>query len=365
MPIYSSYDELLAVLAASGLPVRTLGHCPDGSPMVCVRSGGDKLPAIFITAGSHSTEQAGVSAAVELARSLQTEHAVYVLPTRDPIGMNGYAYALGLGLGETPSFSTFDEVEEILRSEGEVAYDEDGIVLSLIGDYGYASSRPSAQRPHPQWMGYRTLQEVARERPQVFAPFRGRRVYMTPGQEGVEGTGLFGRAYTLIIGLDGEILHINRFHDTAWAPVEPRVTRSLLAEIKPGLSFDLHESQIMENRFWLSARHQADADNQLWEERAASAVVAAIATMGAPIAEDLDVQGIPLEQTWFRKSERGVYWLDATIRGEGFNLMDFASRQYGLAFGTEMGMYGSFEERVNLALTTVHTAVEVFSERYR
>ncbi len=115
----------------------------------------------------------------------------------------------------------------------------------------------------------------------------------------------------------------------------------------------------MENR-WLSARHQADTENQrYWEERAASAVVAAIAASGALIAEeDIDVQGIPLEQTWFRKSERGVYWLDATIRGEGFNLMDFVSRQYGLAFGTEMGMYGSFAERVNLALTTVRTAVE-------
>lgn len=254
---------------------------------------GDKLPAIFITAGSHSTEQAGVSAAVDLMRSLDTEHAVYILPTRDPIGMNGFAYALGLGMGEAPAFSTFVELEEILRRQGEVSYDEDGIVLSLIGDYGYVSSRPTEQRRHPQWLGYRTLQEVARERPQVFEPFRGRRVYMTPGQEGVEGTGLFGRAYTLIVGLDGEILHINRFHDTAWAPIEPRATRSLLAEIKPGLSFDLHESQIMGNRFWLSARHQADADNQLWEERAASAVVNAIAANGAPIAEDIDVQGIP------------------------------------------------------------------------
>lgn len=361
MPIYASYEQLLAQFDAP----RVLGYCPDGSPLVCVRCGGDKLPAIFITAGSHSTEQAGVSAAVELAQSLETDHAVYVLPTRDPIGMNGYAYALGLGMGEAPSFSSFAEVEEILRREGEVAYDEDGIVLSLIGDYGYVSSRPSEQRKHPQWMGYRTLQQVARDRPEVLAPFRGRRVYMTPGQEKVEGTGLFGRAYTLIIGLDGEILHINRFHDTEWAPVEPRVTRALLAEIKPGLSFDLHESQIMGNRFWLSARHQADGENQRWEERVASAVVAAIAASGAPLAEDIDVQGIPLEQTWFRKSERGVYWLDATIRGEGFNLMDWASRQYGLAFGTEMGMYGSFEERVNLALVTVRAAVDTFAARYR
>ena len=45
--------------------------------------------------------------------------------------------------------------------------------------------------------------------------------------------------------------------------------------------------------------------------------------------------------------------------------MDFASRYHGLAFGTEMGMYGSFEHRVGLALITVKTAVSVFEERYR
>jgi len=121
----------------------------------------------------------------------------------------------------------------------------------------------------------------------------------------------------------------------------------------------------MEDRFWLSARHQADAENQRWEEKAASAIVEAIAASGAPIAEDIDVQGVPLDQTWFRRSERGVYWLDASIRGEGLNLMDFASRHYGLAFGTEMGMYGSFEHRVNLAKMTVQNAVLIFAERYQ
>jgi len=50
---------------------------------------------------------------------------------------------------------------------------------------------------------------------------------------------------------------------------------------------------------------------------------------------------------------------------EGLNLMDFASREFGLAFGTEMGMYGTFERRVELALITVRTAVSVFEERYR
>ena len=66
---------------------------------------------------------------------------------------------------------------------------------------------------------------------------------------------------------------------------------------------------------------------------------------------------------WFDMSEQAVFWLDATRRGEGFTLMDFCSREYGLAFGTEMGMYGTFEGRVDMALTTVRTAVSVFEER--
>ena len=365
MQIYWTYDELLTRLQRKGHQMQALGSLPDGSPVVVVRAGGDKLPAIFITAGAHSTEHAGVSAVVELLDVLDTEHQVYAIPTRDPIGLNGFAYALGLGLGGEGVFDSFEELEEILREEGEVAYDEDGIVVSLIGEYGYASCRPQENRPHPQRAGYKKLQELAEDRPDLLEPFCGRRLYMTPGQSGIEGTGDFGRAYTLIIGLEGGIMHINRFHDTTWAPVEPRCTRRLMAEIKPGISFDIHESQLMGDKYWLSARHQQDEENEEWEQRAARATIQAIADSGANLAEDLDVQGVPLEETWFTKSERGVYWLDASVRGEGLNLMDYASRLYGMAFGTEMGMYGRFENRVKLGMLTVQSAVRVFEERYR
>jgi hypothetical protein len=356
--IYPNYDALLEHASASAQSLRTLGVTVDGAPIVAARGGGDKLPAIFITAGSHSTEQAGVSAAVNLIANLDTEHEVHVIPTRDPIGLNGFAHALSLGLGEEPSFESFDEVEQILRREGTVLFEEEGMVLALVGDFGYVSRRPDGGCP--QWAAYKRLQKLQAENPQVLAPLAGRRAYMTPGQTGVEGTGDFGRAYTLIFSPEGEVLHINRFHDTAWAPVEPRVTVQLMAQIRPGISFDLHESQLMEDRFWLSARHQADPQNQQWEARAATETIAAIAASGGTLAEDDDTH-----MPWFDQSEKAVFWLDANKRGEGLNLMDFASRHYGLAFGTEMGMYGSFEHRVALALTTVKTAVSVFEERYR
>lgn len=366
MDIYTSYNALLKAVEHTGKETEVLGYLPDGAPLIAVRSGGDKTPSIFITAGTHATEHAGVSAAVNLIGALETEHQVYVLPTRDPVGLNPYAYALKQGLGIMPSIDDLADVETILRTAGDVFYDAEEMVLALIGEYGYMSSRPSATRLHPQWAAYLQLQKLAQEQPEILQPFRGRRIYMTPGQERIEGTGLLGRAYSIIIGLDGEILHLNRFHDTSWAPLEPRVTCRLMRRIQPGISFDLHESQLMEDRYWLSARHQADVTNQVWEERVAAATMREIVAAGGILAEDLDVLGgVPLEETWFTRSEKAVYWLDANVRGEGLNLMDFASRMYGLAFGTEMGMYGSFEHRVKLGMVTVQAAVAEFEQRYR
>ena len=374
--IFWKYDDLLAETRKRAQDVVVLGHTVDGSPIVAARGGGDKTPAIFITAGSHATEHAGVSAAVQLIDELDTEHQVYVIPTRDPVAHDGFAHALSLGVGEAPTIDDFDQLEGILHDEGEVLFEDDDFLLTIIGDYGYASARPETKgdivdegdikfragpkRKNPQGYGYGRMQQIHRETPEILAPLIGRRVYQPAGQVGVEGTNLFDRAYTLIISLEGEILHINRFHDTAWAPVEPRVTRSLLSRIKPGISFDLHESAGMDDRYWLSARKLSDPEAQNWEERAATATINAIAASGAKLATEEDAPS-----KWFDMSEQAVFWLDATRRGEGFNLMDFCSREYGLAFGTEMGMFGSFEGRVDMALTTVRTAVSVFEERHR
>ncbi len=361
--IYWTYDELLEDAHRRAASVTTLGHTIDGSPIVVARGGGDKTPAIFITAGSHSTEQAGVSAAVELIDGLDTEHAVYVIPTRDPVGFQGYAHALSLSLGDSAQADSFDQVEGLLRQHGEILFEEDDLLLVLIGDYGYALSRPQPGRACPQYHFYQRLQRLRTEEPARLDPLRGRRVFMTPGQSGVAGTGDFGRAYTLIISLEGEVLHINRFHDTVWSPVEPRVTRDLMARIQPGISFDLHESQLMDDRFFLSARRQPDPENEKLEQKGATAIIEAIVASGATLATNADVDALG---GWFDTStEEGVYWLDATRRGEGYNLMDFASVKYGLAFGTEMGMYGTFDGRVDMALITVRSSVAVFEEHYR
>ena len=134
MRIYWKYQDLLDEVTRRSREVRTLGHTLDGSPLAAARGGGDKSPAVFITAGSHSTEHAGVSAAVELIDRLDTEHAVYVIPARDPVGLDGFAHALSLGLGETPEFESYDELESLLREQGDVLFEEEDLLLVLIGE---------------------------------------------------------------------------------------------------------------------------------------------------------------------------------------------------------------------------------------
>lgn len=87
---YAVYDELLTDLETRCHTPIILGTAVDGSPIVAVKGGGTKLPPIFLSAGAHSTEQAGVCAAVDLLDELVTEHELWVLPCRDPIGLTGF-----------------------------------------------------------------------------------------------------------------------------------------------------------------------------------------------------------------------------------------------------------------------------------
>ncbi|MEW6750485.1 MAG: hypothetical protein AB1505_05840 [Candidatus Latescibacterota bacterium] len=342
MLIYQRYSELLERLKTRGHELCVLGCAPDGAPLVCVCAGGDKTPAVLISAGSHATEQAGVSAAVELVDALDTEHQVYVIPCRDPVGMNGFAYALSLSLGEAPALGDREAAVVLLRERGEVLHDEEGMLAAIIGEHGYFS-----RVRH----GWSVAQAPSLE------PLKGRRVYCLAGSEKVEGSAPLQRAYSLIVDPAGQILHINRFHDTAWAPVEARVARDLMARIRPGLTLDLHEHE--DEGFWFSARHQGNDDDEAWEQRMAREMIAAVEASGATLMPDEYLPG-----SFFTRSQRGVYWLDPRQRGEGYNLADFGALRYGLAFTVETGMTAGFDHRVRTAMRAAQTAVRVFEERH-
>lgn len=342
MQAFDQYADLLAWSDTKNYPITVLGRAPDGAPIISIRTGGDKTPAIFISAGSHATEQAGVSAAVALVEQLNTEHQVYIMPTRDPMGMNGFAYVLGLSLDEIPQLNTLAETRDFLQSHGEVLYEKDETLLVLIGEYGYST--------------HNLYNKIAKGSP-CLEPLQGRRIFFPARDDGIEGTAPLQRAYSLIVTPASEILHINRFHDTSWAPVECRCTRRLMAAIQPALTLDLHEYD--KEAFWFSARHQQTADNEVWEKRMAVAMLDVVADSGVPmVAADY------LHQEFFEKDADGVQWLIAKDRGEGLNLADFAAAQYGPAFTIETGMQLGFKNRVDAAVLAAQTAVNIFASRY-
>ena len=343
MQIFDHYTDLLQWIQDQGLEWTQLGLAPDGSPIGSIKVGGGKEPAVFISAGSHATEQAGVSAAAALAQGLETDHQVYIIPSRDPIGMNGFAYALGLSLGTAPVLDAPGAVEEVLRTHGEILYDEDDALLVLIGEYGYSTRGL-----------YRGIEKGA----PCLEPLKGRRIFFPSTEPGIEGTARCQRAYTLIVTPEAEILHINRFHDTPWAPSEVRCTRQLMAAVQPKLTLDLHEYGAGAG-FWFSARHQRDADDEEWEHRLAEAMIQTVAQAGTELAPADYLPG-----SFFEKGPQGVFWLIAQERGEGLNLADFAASQYGPSFTVETGMKASFQHRVESAVLVARTAVETFASRY-
>lgn len=235
-----------------------------------------------------------------------------------------------------------EEAEVLLRAKGEVLYDEDETLLALIGERGYANRGL-----------YRRFEKGAA----FLEPLKGRRIYFPSRSTEMPGAAPLERAYTLVVTPEGEVLHLNRFHDSPWAPVEVRCTRRLMAEVQPRLVFDLHEYG--GDAFWLSARHQRNDDDETWELRMAEAAAGAAVGSGARVAPDDYSPG-----SFFRKIRRGAYWLEPQERGEGLNLADYAADRFGPGFTIETGMKQAFEQRVRLQMLVVQAAVRTFEQRY-
>ena len=339
---FPCYTDLLKAVERRGHKPLVLGRATDGSPVIAVKCGGDKRPAIFIGSGSHATEHAGVAAAVALMDDLQTNHEVWILPCRDPIGLNGFPYALSLALGESPAIDTVEAAEELLREKGQVLCDADGLLLVLIGEYGYANR-----------MLYGEVEKGAK----FLEPLRGRRIYFPSREIDQPGAAPLERAYMQVVTPDGEVLHMNRFHDAPWAPVEVQCTRRLMARIDPRLTFDLHEYD--GDDFWMSARRQRNDEDERWELRLATAGAKALGASGATFPD-----GDYLPGSFFKKLEPGVFWLNAQDRGEGLNLVDFAARNFGPGFTIETGMRQKLSRRVMLQKTVVQAVVAEFEKRY-
>lgn len=374
MEPFTTNDELLGALQDAGHDYRELGRTPMGEPLVVAETGGTAEPTVFVTAGAHATEQAGVSATVELLDTLDTDHRVAVVPTRDPVGLNGYEWALGRALCRNVVLDSFDDLEATLRSEGDVVYDEDGLLLALVGDTGFASMLPGAESSQLSLM--KRLKRMQHEEPEPIEPFRGRRLYLPAGQPDIEGSGTFNRAYTLVVSPDGQVLHLNRFFDAGWAPVESRCLREFMDDLQPGITFDLHETQLIEDRYFVVSYPTERTVDPGTADRIAREITGTVRDAGAEFATDDDVRRMSRittsnpdeadESDLIDRIAPGAYRAgDPARRDEGLNATDLAARSYGLAYGTETGMWASFADRTDWLTATVHVGLSAFEVHRR
>jgi len=328
---------------------------------VCLEAGGDRLPGIFITAGAHAPEHAGVVAILRLIGELHTDRKVYVVPTRDPVGLSGFAYALGLGLGRPVEVRSYQDVREALEGEGELLHEEEGLYVACAGEFGYAVLDPPC--PPWSWPGvlYR-LQELADSVPGLLDRLRGRRVYIPAGLPWSEGCRDFERAATLVVHPGGEVLHLNRFFERPEVVEEVRCVREVLDGVETTLHLDMHESPAGE-RFWLPSWMPENLPEEL-AVRMAKAMTGAVTAHGftpstleelVPPEEKEDWK--PRRWGYFEDGGDGDMWVHQEIRGEGLNFSDYA-RRYGFAFGSETPMRAPLAQRVDQIVWMIEAAVE-------
>ena len=371
---YQTSDDLVAAVDRTDAQLRTLGYAPGGRPLVVVETGGERTPAVLVTAGAHATEHAGVCAAVELIDSVETDHQLCIVPTRDPVGLDGFDAALALGYNHTDTTTTVEQARSAVAAAGEIIHEDEWLTVGLIGDYGYAITR---DRPCGSGSVLQTLKQYTETQPDVLSQLAGRRVFTTTGANDIDGARPFERTYTLIIDPAGRPMHLNRFFTDQWAPVETRCIRALMAMIEPGLTIDNHETTGHGNRFHVSLRPQRTPEGDHDEADLGRIIVDTVAARGTPIATDADVLDEPTTTVahatvderptdgFFRKSSRGAYWVDPHKTdpprlGEGLNATDVAADQYGLAFTLETGMYGTLEQRMGDAVAAIQAAIDAF-----
>lgn len=359
-----STDKLLQGLRDTGKPVLEWGKSVDGKPMLSAQVGVGRKPAIFITAGSHATECAGVLAALNLIDELETEHEVHILPLRDPFGFAGLQHCLSFAAGKRVDVEDHAEVLGFMKNQAEELYQEEDMYLFKLGEFGFAwfESRPELEC---FWKIYNWLGVLSQEKPDVLEPLKEKSVMLINPAAEVEGAGELRRCWHGWVNAEGKFLHLNRMFGEESSPPEVAAVEALMAEIQPGLICDLHEGN--GDGFWLPlVKPESNAERVFGM---AQAFFDYIQQQGYPITDYenwLATDHTPHTKThpeWMRPEERlpGLFWMDTLARGEGHNLSTYASLQ-GIAFGTESPMGKSLSMRVDALTYGTRAAIKVWEK---
>jgi len=365
-PELSSAD-ILDALHAGGWPLTEWGRAGDGAPLLSARAGGTKKPAIFITAGAHSSETAGVHSALNLLKMLDTEHEVHVLPLRDPLGFGGVNHCLSVAAGRPVQVSSHDEALHFLTRYGDLLWREEDMRLFKLGDMGFiwrSEKLPSVER----WLSiHARMITLTREQPSIVAPLCGKSVMVVNSMPDVEGAGAMGRCLHGVISLSSEWMHLNRFFGRADAPAEVAAVDRLMQTVRPGLTCDLHEGN--GKGFWMPIPRPEQPATLERVYEMTKAYFAYVNAKGYPIttyeewvATD-ETAGKQYTLDWMQPEPRlpGLFWSRGLLRGEGYNLADYAGL-FGIGYGTEAPMERPLAMRVDAITNGMLAAIKVWEQ---
>jgi len=356
-PPFPSSQSVYEALEASGKRLRTLGVTLGGERVVCAETGGERLPPVLVTAGSHSPEVAGVTAALRLVDELRTSHKAYVIPMRDPFGFNNFDHCLSMIVGRPVEVESHAATVALLEWHGTVLLQDEALCLALIGEVGVVSMETGDEPMGFDWI-LNHLQECLAKNPVVAERMHGRRFFVPSGMPFSEGAGAYGRTYTGVMSPEGQQLSLSQFFGRADAPPEVACIDTFLQEVRPGLIFDCHEDFGRE-AYFPARRHGNDSAKG---ERIQHAMRTALVDAGYPLADfDQFLAGARRYRPYWKPYHQssglsGLFWTDGVRRGIGFNLADYALR-FGFSMPIETGAEASLADRTDCHVRAVMAGV--------
>lgn len=352
---FPTNQSVLAAVQDAGFGYEIIGYGPGKLPIVCVTLGGGKLPSILITAGAHAGEPSGVVGALHLLKTLHTDHQVYLVPLRDPFAWEGMSACLSRALGRRVDVETPAQLATILREQGTVLYHESAgdFLISQIGQFGFVTMLPPDDPRGPRDIE-RRLRALLRAKPALIQPLLGLRLVFPTNLAGVEGCGLFERAFSAWVNADGEVCELNRSFDRD-APEEVVCLRNLIDRVRPGLTIDLHEGQ--GSGFYVFVTTAIPAVMRL-----ARAAVAGARQAGAqPYTLDELAQRVDQEtRNRLNMPEPGIIIGPTHSSLQGASFGTYAER-YGSALATETGRWTGLAQRARWQVAAALAGVEMFT----
>ena len=242
---YTVRDELslLQYCERNGLASRSLGTTLFERGIYAIDiPGAEAGPPILIASGSHATEPAGVIAALTMARSLETERRVVVVPIRDPLGWEGYANYLNLAAGRSVELEDDTDLATLLADLGSPLHHDDDLTIAQVGEVAFLAMPPKKAGRGPMGI-WKHLHRLLDDQPNLIEKLKNKRLVLPENLPDVEGCGIYDHGFTAWVTDEGGVGNFNRLFSLEVQPPEVKLLANLVRELQSELVIDLHESQ--------------------------------------------------------------------------------------------------------------------------